>query len=76
MDYPYLDDAGFVISLLGSTVLAFVLNYAIFFNTAVNSALTQSVCGQVFCFVWPNEQRSSSLASCTPDWAVCQWSAF
>lgn len=43
---PYWFDAGFLVSLLASSSLAFVLNYAIFWNTAVNSALTQTVSGQ------------------------------
>lgn len=43
---PYWLDVGFLISLLASSCLAFVLNYAIFWNTAVNSALTQTVSGQ------------------------------
>jgi solute carrier family 35 protein len=43
---PYLHDTGFIISLLSSSLLAFALNYAIFWNTAVNSALTQTVSGQ------------------------------
>lgn len=36
----------FWLSLLASSLLAFVLNYTIFWNTAVNSALTQTVSGQ------------------------------
>lgn len=45
--FPELAEFGFALSMFFSTVLAFVLNYSIFYNTAVNSALTQSVCGQV-----------------------------
>ena len=43
---PYLSSPLFHLSLLASSLLAFVLNYAIFRNTAVNSALTQTVAGQ------------------------------
>ena len=43
---PYLSSPMFHLSLLASSLLAFVLNYAIFRNTAVNSALTQTVAGQ------------------------------
>ena len=43
---PYLSSPTFHLSLLASSLLAFVLNYAIFRNTAVNSALTQTVAGQ------------------------------
>jgi solute carrier family 35 protein len=46
LDSPYWHDSGFLISLLASSVLAFALNYTIFWNTAVNSALTQTVSGQ------------------------------
>lgn len=30
-----------------SCVLAFLLNYAIFLNTSLNSALTQTICGNL-----------------------------
>jgi len=43
---PFLRSPGFLLAFLGSSLLAFVLNYAIFWNTAVNSALTQTVSGQ------------------------------
>jgi hypothetical protein len=43
---PHWGSFGFLLSLFASSVLAFVLNYAIFWNTAVNSALTQTVSGQ------------------------------
>jgi solute carrier family 35 protein len=43
---PFLPQIGFQLALLGSSLLAFVLNVAIFWNTAVNSALTQTVSGQ------------------------------
>ena len=43
--FPHLRDAGFLVVLAGSCTLAFVLNYAIFLNTTVNSALTQTICG-------------------------------
>ena len=36
----------FHLALLASSILAFILNYAIFANTAMNSALTQTVSGQ------------------------------
>ena len=43
---PHWTNVGFLVSLVASSSLAFVLNYAIFWNTAVNSALTQTVSGQ------------------------------
>jgi len=33
--------------LLFSCILAFLLNYTIFWNTILNSALTQSMCGNL-----------------------------
>eukprot|EP01114_Cavostelium_apophysatum_P008373 TRINITY_DN20809_c0_g1_i1.p1 TRINITY_DN20809_c0_g1~~TRINITY_DN20809_c0_g1_i1.p1 ORF type:complete len:119 (-),score=18.51 TRINITY_DN20809_c0_g1_i1:121-477(-) len=44
--FEYLWVPGFLVSLLGSCLMAFVLNYAIFWNTLVNSPLTQNVSGQ------------------------------
>lgn len=41
------ENSGFVRVLFGSCVLAFALNYSIFLNTSVNSALTQAICGNV-----------------------------
>ena len=43
---PHASNLFFHLSLLASSLLAFLLNYAIFVNTAVNSALTQTVSGQ------------------------------
>eukprot|EP01087_Luapelamoeba_hula_P021530 TRINITY_DN7551_c0_g1_i1.p1 TRINITY_DN7551_c0_g1~~TRINITY_DN7551_c0_g1_i1.p1 ORF type:complete len:347 (-),score=59.67 TRINITY_DN7551_c0_g1_i1:67-1107(-) len=42
----WLNNSGFLVSTLGSTVLAFALNFTIFWNTSCNSPLTQSVTGQ------------------------------
>eukprot|EP00124_Ichthyophonus_hoferi_P000708 Ihof_evm7s28 gene=Ihof_evmTU7s28 len=44
--FEHLYEPGFLVALFFSTILAFVLNYSIFLNISVNSALTQSVCGQ------------------------------
>lgn len=41
MAFPKLFDYNFLFSFTMSAVLAFVLNYAIFWNTSANSALTQ-----------------------------------
>ena len=41
------ENSGFVKVLFGSCVLAFALNYSIFLNTSMNSALTQAICGNV-----------------------------
>eukprot|EP01134_Creolimax_fragrantissima_P001718 CFRG1718T1 len=46
-EFEYIYHFGFQIAMLGSMTLAFVLNYSIFWNTSVNSPLTQSVCGQM-----------------------------
>jgi len=42
-----LNSLRFQIVLVGSCMLAFVLNYTIFLNTSMNSALTQTVCGNL-----------------------------
>lgn len=47
MEFPYLYSPGFQVVLLFSCMLAFLLNYTIFWNTILNSALTQSMCGNL-----------------------------
>ncbi|AQK72605.1 Nucleotide/sugar transporter family protein [Zea mays] len=47
MEFPYLHSLGFQVVLLFSCILAFLLNYTIFWNTILNSALTQSMCGNL-----------------------------
>ncbi|XP_037447406.1 UDP-N-acetylglucosamine transporter UGNT1-like isoform X2 [Triticum dicoccoides] len=47
IEFPYLYSPGFQVVLLFSCVLAFLLNYTIFWNTILNSALTQSMCGNL-----------------------------
>merc|ERR1711988_295814 len=47
LQFEHLLEPAFLLALLGSVVFAFVLNFAIFWNTSVNSALTQSVSGQM-----------------------------
>jgi len=47
MEFPYLYSPGFQAVLLFSCILAFLLNYTIFWNTTLNSALTQSMCGNL-----------------------------
>ncbi|KAM5564477.1 hypothetical protein ABKV19_018851 [Rosa sericea] len=47
IDFPYLLSPGFMVVLLCSCVLAFFLNYCIFLNTTLNSALTQTICGNL-----------------------------
>ncbi|XP_024984720.1 nucleotide-sugar uncharacterized transporter 3-like isoform X1 [Cynara cardunculus var. scolymus] len=47
INFPYLFSPGFVIVLLLSCVLAFFLNYSIFLNTTLNSAVTQTICGNL-----------------------------
>jgi hypothetical protein len=44
--FSYLFFFSVQVALVASSLLAFVLNYSIFWNTAVNSALTQTVSGQ------------------------------
>ncbi|KAJ0681459.1 putative sugar phosphate transporter domain-containing protein [Helianthus annuus] len=47
MNFPYLFAPGFLIVLLLSCMLAFLLNYSIFLNTTLNSAVTQTICGNL-----------------------------
>ncbi|KAI3454211.1 hypothetical protein Pfo_010874 [Paulownia fortunei] len=47
MNFPYLLSPGFLVVLLLSCILAFFLNYSIFLNTTLNSALTQTICGNL-----------------------------
>ncbi|GAB4854590.1 UDP-N-acetylglucosamine transporter ugnt1 [Ancistrocladus abbreviatus] len=47
INFPYLLSPGFVVVLLFSCILAFFLNYSIFLNTTLNSALTQTICGNL-----------------------------
>ncbi|KAL5211177.1 hypothetical protein ABZP36_022024 [Zizania latifolia] len=47
VEFPYLYSPGFQVVLLFSCMLAFLLNYTIFWNTILNSALTQSMCGNL-----------------------------
>ncbi|CAI9766767.1 unnamed protein product [Fraxinus pennsylvanica] len=47
MNFPYLYSHGFQAVMLLSCVVAFLLNYTVFLNTTVNSALTQSICGNL-----------------------------
>ncbi|XP_008795868.1 UDP-N-acetylglucosamine transporter UGNT1 isoform X2 [Phoenix dactylifera] len=42
--FPHLYSPGFLVVLLLSCIMAFLLNYTVFLNTTVNSALTQTVC--------------------------------
>ncbi|XAR70984.1 hypothetical protein NMG60_11028044 [Bertholletia excelsa] len=47
MNFPNLFSPGFLVVLLLSCILAFFLNYSIFLNTTLNSALTQTICGNL-----------------------------
>mmetsp|Transcript_32974 Transcript_32974/g.52832 ORF Transcript_32974/g.52832 Transcript_32974/m.52832 type:complete len:347 (-) Transcript_32974:856-1896(-) len=47
MAFPRIHEASFQAVLICSCVLAFALNYAIFLNTSLNSALTQTICGNL-----------------------------
>ncbi|KMS95054.1 hypothetical protein BVRB_012950 [Beta vulgaris subsp. vulgaris] len=46
-NFPDLLSPGFMVVLFFSCVLAFFLNYSIFLNTTLNSALTQTICGNL-----------------------------
>ncbi|GAV85704.1 TPT domain-containing protein [Cephalotus follicularis] len=47
VNFPYLFSPGFLVVLLFSCILAFFLNYCIFLNTTLNSAVTQTICGNM-----------------------------
>ncbi|CAH2077259.1 unnamed protein product [Thlaspi arvense] len=47
MNFPHILSPGFMAVLFCSCVLAFFLNYSIFLNTTLNSALTQTICGNM-----------------------------
>lgn len=47
LDFQYLFSPGFMVILLFSCILAFFLNYCIFLNTTLNSAVTQTICGNL-----------------------------
>ncbi|XP_020238564.1 UDP-N-acetylglucosamine transporter UGNT1 [Cajanus cajan] len=47
LHFAYLLSPGFLVVLLFSCILAFFLNYSIFLNTTLNSALTQTICGNL-----------------------------
>lgn len=47
INFPSLFSPGFMVVMGFSCVLAFFLNYSIFLNTTLNSALTQTICGNL-----------------------------
>ncbi|KAJ7966193.1 UDP-sugar transporter like [Quillaja saponaria] len=47
INFPDLFSPGFLVVILFSCILAFFLNYCIFLNTTLNSAVTQTICGNL-----------------------------
>lgn len=47
INFPHLLSPGFLAVLFFSCILAFFLNYSIFLNTTLNSAVTQTICGNL-----------------------------
>ncbi|KAL6221292.1 hypothetical protein ACLB2K_009043 [Fragaria x ananassa] len=47
MNFPDLFSPGFQAAMLLSCVMAFSINYCVFWNTTLNSALTQTICGNL-----------------------------
>ncbi|XP_008785782.1 UDP-N-acetylglucosamine transporter UGNT1-like [Phoenix dactylifera] len=47
MNFPHLYSPGFQAVMLLSCIMAFFLNYSIFLNTTLNSAVTQTICGNL-----------------------------
>ncbi|KAI3781941.1 hypothetical protein L2E82_11969 [Cichorium intybus] len=46
-NFSHLSSPGFQVVMLLSCVMAFLLNYAVFLNTTLNSAVTQTICGNL-----------------------------
>ncbi|KAK9947518.1 hypothetical protein M0R45_003138 [Rubus argutus] len=47
INFPHLYSPGFQAVMLLSCVMAFSINYCVFWNTTLNSALTQTICGNL-----------------------------
>ncbi|GAV85987.1 TPT domain-containing protein [Cephalotus follicularis] len=47
LNFPYLSIPGFQVVMLFSCIMAFLINYYVFLNTTLNSALTQTICGNL-----------------------------
>ncbi|XP_044472457.1 UDP-N-acetylglucosamine transporter UGNT1-like [Mangifera indica] len=47
MNFPFLFYPGFQVVMLLSCIMAFSINYFVFLNTTLNSALTQTICGNL-----------------------------
>ncbi|EOY31141.1 PREDICTED: UDP-sugar transporter sqv-7 [Theobroma cacao] len=47
MSFPYLYSKGFQVVMFLSCIMAFLINYFVFLNTTLNSALTQTICGNL-----------------------------
>ncbi|CAK9326558.1 unnamed protein product [Citrullus colocynthis] len=47
LNFPYLFSSGFQFVMFLSCIMAFLINYFVFLNTTLNSALTQTVCGNL-----------------------------
>ncbi|XP_052200642.1 UDP-N-acetylglucosamine transporter UGNT1-like isoform X2 [Diospyros lotus] len=47
MNFPHLFTPGFQVVMVLSCIMAFLLNYCVFLNTTLNSALTQTICGNL-----------------------------
>ncbi|KAL9377143.1 hypothetical protein Peur_031263 [Populus x canadensis] len=46
-NFPSLFSPGFQVVMLLSCIMAFLINYFVFMNTTLNSALTQTICGNL-----------------------------
>ncbi|KAG5226087.1 UDP-N-acetylglucosamine transporter UGNT [Salix suchowensis] len=46
-NFPFLLSPGFQVVMLLSCIMAFLINYFVFMNTTLNSALTQTICGNL-----------------------------
>ncbi|XP_041006612.1 UDP-N-acetylglucosamine transporter UGNT1-like [Juglans microcarpa x Juglans regia] len=47
LNFPHIFSPGFQVVMLLSCIMAFLINYCVFLNTTLNSALTQTICGNL-----------------------------
>uniref|UniRef100_A0A453P340 Sugar phosphate transporter domain-containing protein n=1 Tax=Aegilops tauschii subsp. strangulata TaxID=200361 RepID=A0A453P340_AEGTS len=71
IEFPYLYSPGFQVVLLFSCTLAFLLNYTIFWNTILNSALTQSMCGNLKVWSPSNSSTRLNMRSILKSFMIC-----
>lgn len=64
------------IVLLLSCILAFFLNYSVFLNTTLNSALTQTICGNLKVCIFLHDFFFTSSVLTIPSCAICIFTGY